>query len=63
MSSGVHEEEDNQDILHKRIVLKDDGRKLYSYTFGDEADPFEQSDGSLVAQVQPAPTATEASHV
>lgn len=43
--------------MHKRIVVKDDGRKLYSYTFGSEPDPFEVSDGSQIASVQTAPSA------
>ncbi len=43
--------------MRKRVVVKDDGRKLYSYTFGTEPDPFQASDGSQIASVQTAPTA------
>ena len=43
--------------MQRRVVVKDDGRKLYSYTFGNEPDPFEISDGSQIASVQTAPTA------
>ena len=57
MSELQQEERDNRAEMHQRIVTKDDGRKLYSYTFGDEPDPFQTSDGHSVTEVQPAPTA------
>lgn len=58
MSESLPEEPNNQAQMHTRVVIKDDGRKLYSYTFGAEPDPFQASDGRSVAEVQPAPTAT-----
>jgi len=52
-SPGVESEE----TIHRRVIVKDDGRKLYSFTFNAEPDPFAKSDGSLVQEIQPAPTA------
>lgn len=57
MSESLQEERDNAEEMHKRIVVKDDGRKLYSYTFGMEPDPFQPSDGHTITEVQPASTA------
>ncbi len=40
----------DNDSLRRRDVTKDDGRRLYSYTFGGEPDPFENADGAATAQ-------------
>lgn len=57
MSGSSAREPESLDQMHKRVVVKDDGRKLYSYTFGEEPDPFQVSDGSLIAEVKAAPSA------
>ena len=38
-------EQENEDVMHKREILMEDGkRKLYFFTFGDEAAETAKSD-------------------